>query len=53
MQLQKTADIALTIKDRVSAVIEELQRADHAVIEFYMTRTVKNSRIYKTIEDTI
>ena len=42
-QLQKAADIAPTIKGRISSVTEESQRAGHMVIESRMTRTVKKN----------
>jgi len=32
-------EIAPAIKGRIQAVTEELQRADHAIIEICMTRT--------------
>ena len=37
--LQKVAEITLTIKGIIQAVIKESQHADHAVIEIRMTLT--------------
>jgi len=42
-QSQKAADIALTIKGRISAVTEESQRAVHEIIESSMTRSIKKN----------
>ena len=42
-QLQKVAEIASAIKDKIQAVIKESQSADHAVIEIRMTRVANES----------
>ena len=41
--LQKIAEIAPTIKDKIQAVTEESQRADHVVIEICMTHTANET----------
>ena len=41
--LQKVAEIAPVIKNRIQAVIEESQHADHVVIEICMTRTANKT----------